>query len=84
MRGGGSKAVWNFSENSSVLVASPVHKDDEEESDWKATNQSQTQSYLSVSPTIDQKMALRRMMMKMRSVTGDDEVDQNISSIKIL
>ena len=24
MGGGGSKAVWNFSENSSVLVASPV------------------------------------------------------------
>ena len=26
MRVGGSKAVWNFSENSSVLVASPVPK----------------------------------------------------------
>ena len=26
MRGGGSKAVWDFSENSSILVASPVPK----------------------------------------------------------
>ena len=29
MRGGRSKAFWNFSENSSVLVASPVPKDDD-------------------------------------------------------
>ena len=26
--GGGSKAVWNFSENSSILVSSPVPKED--------------------------------------------------------
>ena len=31
--GGGPKAVWNFSENSSVLVGPPVPKDDNDGDD---------------------------------------------------
>ena len=66
--GGGSKAVWNFSENSSVLETAsfPYHYDDNENHWWKNVHSSCTFTIWNEIRTSDDDAVASAMMIQMK------------------